>query len=136
MCGGVEYQHEGQDHRIYFPYPEAKLPVRRRDGSIELVGWGRRKEQPGHLPPSGWARLESVQAHRWDRWNPQPVKIIVDRFMEKDEQKSSHWFDLHDGEFIQGLLASWNDEHRLYVVTVEPPAEQTGFKRWPRVMAA
>ena len=74
--------------------------------------------------------------HKWDRWNPQPVKIIVDRFMEKDEQKSSHWFDLHDGEFIQGLLATWNDERRLYVVTIEPPAERTGFKRWPRVMAA
>jgi hypothetical protein len=135
MCGGVEYKHDGQRHKVYFPYPDAQLPVRKRDGSIELVGWGRREEQPGQLPPSGWARLESVQTHKWDRWNPQPVKIIVDRFMEKDAHKSSHWFALRDNEFIQGLLATWNDECRLYVVTVEPPAEQQGFKRWPRVMA-
>jgi hypothetical protein len=136
MCGGVEYSHEGERHKVYFPYPDAQLPVRKRDGSIELVGWGRRKEQEGQLPPSGWARLESVRTHKWDRWNPRPVKIIVDRFMEKDEQKSSHWFDLGEDEFIQGLLATWNDEHRLYVVTVEPSIERPGFKRWPRVMAA
>lgn len=136
MCGGVEYEFDGTGHKVYFPFPDAKLPVKKRDGSMELIGWGRRKEQPGHLPPSGWARLESVQAHKWDRWHPQPVKIIVDRFMEKDEQKTSHWFDLADGEFIQGLLASWDDERRLYVVTTEPPADQAGFKRWPRVLAA
>jgi hypothetical protein len=136
MCGGVEFQYQGRDQKVYFPYPDAKLPVRTRDGSIELVGWGRRKEQPGQLPPSGWARLESVQAQKWDRWKPQPVKIIVDRFMEKDADRTSHWFDLRNGEFIQGLLATWNDERRLYVVTTEPPHELSGFKRWPRVMAA
>jgi hypothetical protein len=136
MCGGVEYKHDGQSHRVYFPYPDAQLPVRKRDGSIELVGWGRRKEQPGKLPPSGWARLESVQAHKWDRWNPQPVKIIVDRFMEKDQSKNSHWFDLQQHEFIQGLLATRDEEQRLYVVTIEPPADRDAFRRWPRVLAA
>jgi hypothetical protein len=77
-----------------------------------------------------------VQAHTWDRWEPQPVKIIVDRFMEKDADRTSHWFDVHKDEFIQGLLATWNDERRLYVVTTEPPRKLSGFKRWPRVMAA
>jgi hypothetical protein len=136
MCGGVEYKHDGQSHRVYFPYPDAQLPVRKRDGSIELVGWGRRKEQPGKLPPSGWARLESVLAHKWDRWNPQPVKIIVDRFMEKDQSKNSHWFNLQQDEFIQGLLATRDEEQRLYVVTIEPPADRDAFRRWPRVLAA
>lgn len=56
--------------------------------------------------------------------------------MEKDADRTSHWFDLRNGEFIQGLLATWNDERRLYVVTTEPPHELSGFKRWPRVMAA
>jgi hypothetical protein len=136
MCGGVEYKHDGQSHRVYFPYPDAQLPVRKRDGSIELVGWGRRKEQPGQLPPSGWARLESVLAHKWDRWNPQPVKIIVDRFMEKDQSKNSHWFNLQQDEFIQGLLATRDEEQRLYVVTIEPPADRDAFRRWPRVLVA
>jgi len=136
MCGGVEYKHDGQNHRVYFPYPDAQLPVRKRDGPIELVGWGRRKEQPGQLPPSGWARLESVLAHKWDRWNPQPVKIIVDRFMEKDQSKNSHWFNLQQDEFIQGLLATRDEEQRLYVVTIEPPADRDAFRRWPRVLVA
>ena len=54
MCGGVEvtgrYTQTGQQLRIYFPNPRAALPVRQADGAVAWVAWGRRKEQPGHLP--------------------------------------------------------------------------------------
>ncbi|MFO7601803.1 MAG: low-specificity L-threonine aldolase, partial [Candidatus Desulfacyla sp.] len=47
MCGGVYYSHQGQDIRVYFPNPKAQLPVRIRGGGIELLPWGRRKDQKG-----------------------------------------------------------------------------------------
>ena len=53
MCGGVYYSINGQDVRVYFPNPKATLPVKKKTGSIELLPWGRRKEQRGVLPLGG-----------------------------------------------------------------------------------
>ncbi len=33
MCGGIEYQ----DQKIYFPQPDALLPVRLRDGHVTWI---------------------------------------------------------------------------------------------------
>jgi hypothetical protein len=41
MCGGIEYQ----DQKIYFPQPDARLPVRLRDGHVTWITWGRRKDE-------------------------------------------------------------------------------------------
>lgn len=64
MCGGVEadgrYSATEKPIRIYFPNAKAALPVLQADGSVEWVIWGRRKEQPGHLPAIGWARDDSI----------------------------------------------------------------------------
>ena len=55
--------------------------------------------------------------------------------MEKDHNKDSHWFDLEEGQFIQGLVAHYNDEQRIYVVTVEPdPLTKQIHDRWPRII--
>jgi len=56
MCGGVNYTIKGEKVNVYFPNPEAKLPILMRDGCIGLYFWGRRKEQAGRLPLGGWAR--------------------------------------------------------------------------------
>ncbi|MCK5647706.1 MAG: hypothetical protein KAI22_02395 [Gammaproteobacteria bacterium] len=49
--------------------------------------------------------------------------------------KGSHWFDLEEGQFIQGLVAHYNDEKRIYVVTVEPDQLTRHIHdRWPRVI--
>ena len=103
MCGGVQYNHEGEVKKIYFPNPYAQLPVMKKDGELALVAWGRRKQQHGGLPQGGWARQESIDKGIWQKWSPTPVKIIVDRFMEKDKERVSHWFELKEGEWIQGL---------------------------------
>ena len=107
-----------------------------RDGNISLYPWGRRKEQEGNLPLGDWARLDSINAGKWAYVNPTPVKIIVDGFMEKDHNKDSHWFNLEEGQFIQGLVAYYNDEERIYVVTVEPDplTKQMIHDRWPRII--
>jgi len=56
MCGGVQYQYKGEIVKTYFPNPNAELPILMKNKSIELIRWGRRKEQQGHLPQGGWAR--------------------------------------------------------------------------------
>lgn len=135
MCGGVYYINEGNESRIYFPNPKAVLPVVAKDKSIELLPWGRRKEQKGHLPLGGWARLDSIYAGRWDKWFPIPVKLPIKQFMEKDIQGNSHWFDITKGQFIQGLIARDKYEQRVYVVTITPELEDAVHERWPRILS-
>jgi hypothetical protein len=134
MCGGVTYEHNGEIVRTYFPNPYAKLPVLRRSGADELLSWGRRKGEPGRLPLGGWARLESIHSGRWDRWQPQPVRLHVSSFMEKDIHAVSHWFDLTRGQWIQGLVAREADEMRVYVVTIVPEMDDAVHERWPRIV--
>ena len=125
MCGGVIFNHHGQDFRLFFPNPKAVLPV---------LPWGRRKTQLGALPPGGWARLESVYEGRWDRYFPTPVKLPILQFMEKDMEGVSHWYDLSPGQWIQGLVAREKHERRVYVVTIEPDLRDAIHDRWPRIM--
>jgi len=135
MCGGVYYYHNNQDVRVYFPNPKATLPVITKNKEIELLPWGRRKEQQGHLPMGGWARLDSIYSGRWDKWFPIPVKIPVKQFMEKDIEGNSHWFDLTNGQYIQGLVARDKYERRIYVVTVTPELSEAVHDRWPRILS-
>lgn len=87
------------------------------------------------LPNTGWARLDSIYAGKWKRWKPRPVIIPVDRFMEKDEERSSHWIDVTPGMAIQGLLAQHDKDRRIYIVTVDTPAEYSWVHdRWPRLV--
>jgi hypothetical protein len=134
MCGGVYYSHKGQEIRVFFPHPKATLPVRTRGGDLQLLPWGRRQNQVGRLPLGGWARLEAVYAGRWDRWFPRPVKLPVQGFMERDMEGRSHWYELTKGQWIQGLVARYNQEQRLYVVMVEPEREDAVHERWPRIL--
>ena len=135
MCGGVYYTTQNQDTRVYFPNPKALLPVKTRSNDIATLAWGRRREQAGALPLGGWARLDSIYAGRWDRWFPVPVKIQVKSFMEKDLEGHSHWFDLTKGQWIQGLVARYRYERRVYVVTIEPEMAEAVHDRWPRIMS-
>ncbi len=134
MCGGVLYEHNGQEVRIGFPNPRARLPVARRCGDPELLVWGRRRSESGRLPFGGWARLESIKTGRWDRWQPQPVRLRIRAFMEKDIQGDSHWFELNSGQWIQGLVARDGGERRVYVVTITPEMPEAVHERWPRII--
>ena len=135
MCGGVYYTHQEQDVRVYFPNPKARLPVRQKTGEIMLLPWGRRQDQTGKLPLGGWARLDSIYAGRWDRWFPKAVKLNIKSFMEKDIESHSHWFDLTQGQWIQGLVAREGSEQRVYVVTITPEMSDAVHERWPRVVS-
>lgn len=135
MCGGAYFQHGDETRRMFFPNPNAVLPVLKKDGSQILMPWGRRQDQPGKLPMGGWAKIESIYAGVWDKYFAKPVKIPVLAFMEKDLAGRSHWYDLQKGQFIQGLIARDGNERRLYVVTIEPePDDMLIHSRWPRVI--
>ena len=44
---------------------------------------------------------------------------------------ASHWFDVTPGKWIQGLVARWEQERRIYVVTITPEMEDAAYERWP-----
>lgn len=136
MCGGVLFSVNGEEQRVFFPNPSAVLPVLKKNGAVETLAWGRRKEQKGNMPLGGWARLESIRGGRWDRYFPRPVKLPVQSFMEKDHEGKSHWYPLKKGDWLQGLLATDGHIQRVYVVTIEPEMPDAIHNRWPRVMSA
>lgn len=120
MCAGVQYQ----DHTIYFPQPDAKLPIRLRGGGVTWVTWGRRKKEAiGKFPNGGWARLDSIKMGKWKPWHPKPVLIPIESFLEKDHDKQSHWITLAPGLSLQGLVAERNGEQRVCIVTEDPLPE-------------
>lgn len=138
MCGGVEisgkYTHTGEQLKIYFPNPKAALPVLGANGEAMWVPWGRRREQPGKGPAGGWARLSSIEEGKWEKYGPMRVRIPAARFMEKDGNKVSHWFDLKDDQVIEGLVIGEGEEQRVYVITTSPPAEHEWVHdRWPLI---
>lgn len=135
MCGGVAYLLEGEELRLYFPTPHARLPVVTRRGGTALVVWGRRRGEPGELPLGGWARLESIRTGIWDRWHPKPVRLRLNGFMEKDIEGESHWFELTAGQWVQGLVARQGAEQRVYVVTITPQMPDAIHPRWPRIVS-
>ena len=136
MCGGVQFDYDGQTIKTFFPNPKARLPVLTQQGQTVLVPWGRREDQPGRSPQGGWARLESIQQGAWKKYHPRPVKIIVDAFMEKDTEGNSRWFMLESSQFIQGLIATDGAFTRLYVVTEDNEQSRHEKRRWPRVLEA
>lgn len=129
-CGPIHQY--GQPVRVYFPNPKAALPVLLGDGNVEWVAWGRRREQPGKLPATGWARVDSITAGKWARYQPGEVQIPAERFMEKDPARQSHWFDPLSGQVIEGLLVEAEEERRVYVIMAEPPEGlERVHERWP-----
>ncbi len=124
MCGGIEYQ----GAKIYFPNPQARLPVRLRSGEVTWITWGRRQnESIGEFPNGGWARLNSIKAGKWKPWHPKPVLIVADQFMEKDQNGESHWIPLDHRMVIQGLLAERKEKTRVYVVTINTHLNRLGY---------
>lgn len=131
MCSGIEY--EGQMY--LWKDPEVQLPVRLRDGSLKWVRWGERHGVQSPFFQGPCARLESIKERKWDRFSPRSVKIVMDRYMERDLKNKPYWVKAPEGAVLQGLLATWGDEQRIYVVTTETPAEfQHVQPRWPRIL--
>jgi putative SOS response-associated peptidase YedK len=140
MCGGVEYRSFNkktgriETRRTYFPIPNALLPVVGAKGA-GLVTWGRRKgefDETG-LPPGGWARIDSLEGGRWNRFHPRPVIIPVSQFMEKDKEGKTHWFSLKEDQVLRGIGVVVDGKPFVYVVTRDSSLENV-HARMPVVL--
>ena len=134
MCEAILYRDPAADFRVYFKQSGAKLPVLTKPSAVSWLSWGRRKGQVGDLPMGGWARLEDILSGQWDEFFPVPVKIPVQGFVETDFEGRSSWFTLVKGQCIQGLVAKYQRERRVYVVTIVPKRNDVPFPRWPRLI--
>ncbi|HEY9744591.1 MAG TPA: hypothetical protein V6C99_00070 [Oculatellaceae cyanobacterium] len=156
MCGGMEYRYkdpvtgEIKSRKTYFPIPKAQIPVLPYDfddwsdpGAIleaqRFCRWGKRQNEDVSIdvPVTGWARLLSLAEGKWNRYKPKRVKIPAIRWMEKDSQRQSHWFDLPSAQCLLGVLLESQGEEFAYVVT--RPATQNFqhiHDRMPIVMEA
>jgi len=151
MCNAVGWT----NHVIRFAEREAELPVLSRTGSIVMVPWGVPYSEPAHpLPKGPCARLESVKDGRWQRWQPRPVRVCVEKFSERSPlDRCNYWFAIPPNFAIQGLFIPPSDPKqrgRVYVVTVPlETARSYGLKelfalpaggidmvhdRWPRLV--
>ena len=136
MCGAISFEDNGELVNVYFPNPRAMLPVLTKQQERVKLPWGRRKNQTGNLPMGGWARLDSIHQGRWNKYFAKPVKLAVSAFMEKDIEGTPHWYPIIKGQYLQGLLAQYGGERRIYVVTITPQREDSLHERWPRIIMA
>jgi hypothetical protein len=134
MCLAVCYCDATADVNIHFSNHKAVLPVLIKTGGVRWLPWGRRRQDPGQLPMGGWARLDRLQSGNWDAYFPRPVKIPVKAFMEKDFEGANGWYPLVKGQVLQGVVARYRLEYRVYIVTIVPEREQSLYDRWPRVL--
>lgn len=128
MCGGFEYAvldpETGQQVRrkVFFPIPHAKIPILTETG-VQWTQWGKRKGEDPEIdvPVTGWARILSLKEGKWNQYQPSRVKIPAIRWMEKDAQKSSHWFEMDPTAAMLGIRIEKADRTFVYIVT--RPAE-------------
>lgn len=147
MCGGVGYKTknipEEELKKYYSPelikrfktegkaesffwHKNAVLPIQSKSGKVQLMLWGN-KDKDLKLPPTGWAKEESLKEGKWDYMHPEPVDIPVDSGYEKKT-----WFDLSEG--TKGIVVKRGDEERVYMITREASEEykkETGHGREP-----
>lgn len=146
MCGAIAWPYDIRYHHLYQEFfSEEQIRVFEREGQIvcafwdpvpllpvwigqtlRLYHWGNRDKQLA-LPKTGWARLESLRAHKWDHLHPRVVLIPAARGCEKGV-----WFSLPCE--IRAVLLP--DSKRVYMIT-EPASEEyadlTGHGRMPRL---
>lgn len=131
MCSGVEVN----DRIITFGESAPALPVMLRSGEVLWLRWGERHGIASPWVAGPCARLDSIRSGKWDRFRPVPVKLPVQRYMERNASNKPYWAKLQPGEYVQGLVATIGEEQRVYVVTDEtPPAYRHVSDRWPRII--
>lgn len=134
MPEAVIFQYQNKHYTVYFSQAKAMLPVKRVNGEISLVTWGRRQQENSEMPLGGWARLHSIHEGKWSHYLPKPVRLPIAKFMKTDYEGRVHWYEITKGQWIQGLLAREENEYRVYIVTLIPELLDIGHDRWPRIM--
>lgn len=137
MPEAVIFHWQNKLHTIYFAHTKAMLPVKLKNGECKLIPWGRREAENSEMPLGGWARLVDLKNGQDDRWNmysPKPVQIPVQKFMEKNFEGKSCWYEVNKNQCIQGVITHEENEYRVYIVTIDPKDLANCHYRWPHVV--
>ncbi|MFU4560195.1 hypothetical protein ACM712_18800 [Pseudomonas paraeruginosa] len=118
-----------------FPEPESRLASawqRWRRGYVGAMG-----PKAGTSRQRACGRLGAAQLNR--SWSVGEVRSDTRQhpgsaFMEKDDGKVSHWFDIESDQVIDGLVIGESEQQRVYVITTDAPADQAWVHdRWPLI---
>jgi hypothetical protein len=149
MCGGVRFKYDeklepalsevytaeqldlaratGTVQSVFWqPHPVLPAIV---DGELRLFDWGNRDDEL-KLPKTGWVRVESLDAGKWNYLRPKEIVIPAFQGVEKKV-----WFGIDHG--IRGFLVRRGDEQRVYMLTLPPTPEYralTGHDRMPALI--
>jgi hypothetical protein len=149
MCGGVRFTYDASlQPALAEVYTPEQLERARQTGVVETVFWQHRPILPAlldgelrifdwgnrddalKLPKTGWVRVESLEAGKWNYLKPKPVVIPAFQGVEK-----KIWFGIEHG--IQGFLVRRGDQQRVYMLTLAPTDEYrllTGHDRMPALI--
>ena len=150
MCGGIHFKYDEALApalaEVYSPEQLARaqatgvveslfwqarpvLPARVGD-ELKLFDWGNRDEKL-KLPKTGWVRVESLDAGKWNYLRPREIIIPAFQGVEKKV-----WFTIEHG--IRGFLVRRDGVERVYMLTLPPTPEYrhlTGHDRMPALIA-
>ena len=59
----------------------------------------------------------------------------INKFLETDFEGQPQWFDVTDGQYIQGLYLKESIEQRIYIVTIAPELDNITYTRWPKIIS-
>jgi hypothetical protein len=149
MCGGVRFKYDERLELVLaevytseqlaraqatgsvqsvFWQPRPLLPVLIGD-ELRLLDWGNR-DNALNLPKTGWVRVESLEAGKWNYLRPREVVIPAFQGVEKKV-----WFDIEHG--IRGYVVQRGGNERVYMLTLPPTPQYralTGHDRMPALI--
>lgn len=120
---------EGAEEELVFDFAdrdnEPALPVIQA-GQMRILEWGNRR-RIGKLPPSGWCRLESLEAGKWRWLSPERVIIPAQFGLEKGV-----WFAITEG--VKGVVVhDADDKPHVYMLTMPASTYYTNITRHDRM---
>lgn len=149
MCGGVRFKYDERlEPALSEIYTAQQLDRAREQGVIESVFWQARpilpvlfdnelrvydwgnRDEKLKLPKTGWVRVESLDAGKWNYLRPRAITIPVFQGVEK-----RIWFGIDYG--IRGFLVQRDGAERVYMLTLPPTPEYqqlTGHDRMPALI--
>ncbi|WP_313055253.1 hypothetical protein [Pseudomonas lopnurensis] len=63
--------------------------------------------------------MGTVERGGWAKYHPQKAYGLVQRFMEKDGESRSHWFDVEPGFALDCLLLGDGDQRQIHARLIE-----------------
>jgi len=122
----IEQQLDDKILMTYFWQQRPCLPIEEKD-KVHLYDWGNRDDKQLKMPKTGWCRLESLQAGKWDWLNPVQVHVPALKGYEKKK-----WFLTPQG--LEAVLVKHQGQKRAYLLT-QPSSrfyeKLTGHDRMP-----